>query len=137
MPLIEWTDDFSVDISEIDGQHKRWIEIMNTLHNALMSGGAKGFPGGTEETLKAMQEYTRLHFAAEEEYLREIAYPDLAQHKTLHSKFYLQVLQLLRDEQEGKLVLNREIMATLSQWLCNHILIEDKKYSRFIAEQAG
>lgn len=137
MPLIEWTDDFCMHNSEIDGQHRRWIAIMNNLHDLLMQGGAKGLPVDTEETLKAMQEYTHLHFAAEEEYLREIAYPDLAQHKTLHTKFYLQVLQLLRDTQEGKLVLNREIMATLSHWLCNHILIEDKKYSRFVAEQAG
>ena len=36
MSLIEWTEKFSVDIDEIDKQHKKWISIVNDLHDSIM-----------------------------------------------------------------------------------------------------
>ncbi|MBU0673729.1 MAG: bacteriohemerythrin [Proteobacteria bacterium] len=130
---MEWTEDFSVQISEIDDQHRRWIEIMNEMHETLIKGDVQKVQNITEKILKDMQDYTRFHFTTEEDFLKKIGFPELAQHKKQHSKFYVQVHELLKDVQEEKMVLNTEIMKTMSSWFLNHILVEDMKYSRFVA----
>ena len=40
MALIKWKNEFSVNISAIDTQHKKLIEIINDLHAAMSAGKA-------------------------------------------------------------------------------------------------
>lgn len=41
MPLIEWNDSFSVNVSEIDFQHKRPVSMINELNDAMAKGKGK------------------------------------------------------------------------------------------------
>jgi len=129
MPRIYWDESFSVNNEEIDKQHKKWIAIMNELHDSLMEGNINEYK--TVNTIESMKEYVRDHFTYEEEYMQKINYPDLALHKNIHSKFYVQVSDYYNDIKSGRIVLTTEIMKILINWLKNHILIEDKKYSIF------
>lgn len=131
MPQIIWDETFSVKVEEIDAQHKKWIEIINQLHNCLMS--PDGLHEITIKTLEAMVDYGVFHFSFEEDYLRKIGYPDIEAHKKEHDLFLNKIMQYRDAERAGKLVLNSEIMRILQQWLKEHILNEDKKYSAFIA----
>ena len=79
MDRIVWDNSFSVGIEEIDEQHKKWISIINDLHDALMSG--KNLGSITGKSLKAMEEYAHFHFSFEEEYLQKAGYPYLENHK--------------------------------------------------------
>jgi len=45
---------------DIDNQHKKWIEIINELHEALINENE--FGNIIEESLEAMVEYTQVHF---------------------------------------------------------------------------
>lgn len=36
MPFMEWSDTLSVNNATIDSDHKRLIELVNRLHDALM-----------------------------------------------------------------------------------------------------
>ena len=38
MSLITWNDNFRVNVREIDEQHKRWVEILNNLYDAMKEG---------------------------------------------------------------------------------------------------
>ena len=127
MPRIIWDDTFNVNVKEIDEQHKEWISIINELHDTLMGG--KDLSKITSKSLKAMADYGTFHFAFEEEYLKKIGYPDLVAHKREHEAFLTKTRQYVRDEEEGKLVLNTKVMQVLMDWLTNHILTSDKKYS--------
>lgn len=133
MPKILWDETFSVHNAEMDGQHQKWIDAINELHEALTCPGLTTLRSISEKSLEAMMQYVRYHFAAEEGYLLAINYPDLAGHKMIHEKFYVQIKGLLCDVKEGRTVLNSEIMKTMTNWLQNHILQEDLKYSRFAA----
>jgi hemerythrin-like metal-binding protein len=133
MSKITWNDSFSVKNDEIDNQHKKWIEMINDLHDVLIQDNFDNLQKITVQTLDAMNEYVRYHFSAEEKYMQKIGYPGLPSHKTLHEQFYLRITTLHSDIQAGKLVLNTEIMKTLTHWLQEHILNEDMKYSRFAA----
>lgn len=131
MPEITWDETFSVKVEELDAQHKKWIGIMNQLHNCLMK--PDGLHEITVKTLDAMVEYGIFHFSFEEDYLRQIGYPNLAAHKKEHDLFLNKIMQYRDAERAGKLVLNTEIMKILQNWLQEHILREDKKYSAFMA----
>jgi len=41
MALMTWKADYSVNIKQIDDQHKKLIELINTLHDAMAKGHAK------------------------------------------------------------------------------------------------
>jgi hemerythrin-like metal-binding protein len=127
MPKIEWDEAFSVNNEEVDSQHKKWLSIINDLHDSMMKGDIS--MSATLNTMKSMKEYVKYHFDFEEEYMRKINYPDAEQHKRIHDKFYVMVNEYYNNMHSGKLVLNGEIMNMLMNWFKDHILHEDKKYS--------
>ena len=126
MPRIEWEETFSVNNEEIDGQHKKWIAIINALHESMMKGDIA--LATTLNAMEGMKDYVKYHFEYEEEYMKKINYPDLAEHQVLHAKFYGVINQYYNDTRSGKLVLNSEVMSILVNWLKDHILHADKKY---------
>jgi hemerythrin len=131
MSRIEWDESFSVQNTEMDAQHKKWIEIYNRLHEILISGTTEEINTITAETLQAMQQYTHIHFKSEEEYMNRIQYPDLVQHRRIHKDFENQIYTYNREIAAGQIVLNSRIVKTLKNWLLTHIIDEDQKYRRF------
>ena len=128
MPKIVWEEKFSVGVKEIDEQHKKWISIINDLHDSLISG--QGFDEITGKSLKAMADYAAYHFAFEEDHMKSIGYPDLEEHRKIHRNFMERIHQYQQDDESGKIVLNTEIMKVLMDWLTNHILTIDQKYTQ-------
>ena len=61
MPRIEWSESFSVGVAEIDEQHRRWVELINKLHDAIMD--KKVSPEMTDKILSEMIDYSHFHFA--------------------------------------------------------------------------
>ena len=137
MPRIKRSEELSVNVKEIDEQHRKWIAITNRLHETLMKGDTFELLKIASMTLKDMREYTKVHFSREEEFMKTIGYPDLEAHKRLHDIFFARILQLDNEVQEGKVILQTKIMKDLSNWFKNHILSEDKKFARFHAEKQG
>lgn len=129
MSLIEWTEEFSVGIDEIDRQHQKWISIVNELHDSIME--ARGI-SSLKELIREMEEYTDFHFSAEEEMLQKAGWPELDRHKRIHFSFKQQITQLKRDISSGELVLRSQVMSVIKNWLIDHILKEDQEYSEFI-----
>ena len=68
MPRIEWEESFSVNNNEIDDQHKKWIAIINELHDSMMKGDIS--LSTTLNVMKSMKEYVKYHFEYDEEYMR-------------------------------------------------------------------
>jgi hemerythrin len=129
MSKIEWDDSFSVNNIEIDNQHKQWIAIYNKMYDGLIDADSNAYQDTAVEVLQALLDYTRKHFAFEEEYMREIDYPDVTRHYRIHKDFDSQIYSYNRDLREGKVVLNSQILKLIENWLLDHILIEDKKYA--------
>jgi len=61
--LIQWSDQFSVNIQEIDEQHKVLVDLLNQLHNAIREHHGRAT---SREILNRLAEYTRTHFLLEE-----------------------------------------------------------------------
>lgn len=126
MPLLEWTQDLSVDLKNIDEQHKTWIGIINELHDAMRAGKGNVV---LEEILGRVIDFTKTHFGTEEMLMAQVGYADLASHKKLHDELIAKVEAIREKKKEGKLGLSIEVLETLRTWIIEHVQMVDKKYS--------
>jgi hemerythrin len=131
MALIEWTDDYSVSVEEIDLQHKKIIEMINTLHQAMLDGKGHKIISGI---LDGLAEYAVYHFQTEEKYFDKFNFEGGNTHKETHNEFVKQISEFMDGYKSGDLMLTIDVMDFLSDWLQNHILGEDMEYSDFFVE---
>ncbi len=129
LALFNWSSDYSVNIKEIDNQHKILIKLINEIHNAMKVGKGKEV---LESVLKELVDYTVYHFGYEEKLFSIHSYPEANQHKAAHDKLVEQVKAIKRDYESGKTVITLEVMNFLKDWLSGHIIGTDKKYSGFL-----
>lgn len=125
MALMTWDEKFSVNVKEIDNQHKKLVDLVNELHGAMSVGKGKEALG---KILQSLIDYAASHFATEEKYMTKFNYPDFPQHKAEHDKFVKQVLDFQQGFNSGKLALSTEVLQFLKDWLIKHIQGTDKKY---------
>jgi hemerythrin len=128
MPFIEWTQKHSVAVPEMDDQHRRLFALTNELHDAMRAGQGRA---KLSSALDQLTNYTMQHFAAEEQWMKRISYPQLGDHIVEHRRLMQQVEDLRRRLADGDSVLTLEVMDFLRGWLNNHILGTDAKYAQF------
>ena len=129
MAFIDWSDQLSVEIRQIDDQHKKLIAIVNTLFDAMSQGKAKEVMG---KVFTELVQYTKTHFQTEERLMQQYAYPDFAAHKKEHDDLTKTAMDLQEKFNKGALTLSIETSKFLKDWLTKHILGSDKKYSPFL-----
>lgn len=127
--LMQWGPQFSVNIRQFDTQHKRLIDMVNQLNDAMSSG--KG-----HQVLKSifdgLIQYTATHFADEEKVMAEYQYPELEMHQKAHKELVKTALELQKKLHGSSHALSTEVMAFLRNWLINHIQGLDKKYGVYL-----
>jgi len=131
MALMEWNSGYSVGVAEIDGQHKRLIEIVNNLYDAMLAGNWKG---ALAKILDELIGYTQVHFATEEKYFDMFGYSGAAVHKQEHAAFVEKVAEFRSAFANGRAALSIQVMQFLSDWLREHIQGSDHKYGHFLNE---
>ena len=129
---INWKDEYSVGVPEMDKQHQKLITLLNQLDEAMGKGKGKDVIGNI---LAELVRYTQTHFANEEFLLLSHNYPELSSHKLEHIKLTKQVLEFKLDFDAGKVTLTIPVMNFLENWLVNHIQVRDKLYGKMIAEK--
>src|SRR5208283_4127594 len=99
MALMEWSDNLSVKVTQIDEQHKKLVGMLNDLHDAMKQG--KGGEA-TGKILDGLIQYVATHFANEEKLMKDTAYPEYLKHKKEHDALTKQALDLQKQFQDGK-----------------------------------
>jgi len=131
MSLFLWNDKYSVEVNEIDIQHKKLFEIANRLFEAMKAGESKSV---MTRVLMELEDYTKYHFKKEEAYMKEFGYEAYPQHRKEHNYFVKKISQFRDDYKNGKVTISIELMTFLSNWLINHICVIDKSYSSLFME---
>lgn len=129
MELIKWTDQYKLDIKEIDNQHYGLVIIINELFTLMSEGKAKD---KLNDIFDHLTNYTKKHFSTEELVLHKYAYPDAEQHKGEHQKFIDKLERFKKDFDNNKVTISLEVLNFLKDWLLNHIQISDKKYADYV-----
>ncbi|MCG6552711.1 MAG: bacteriohemerythrin [Candidatus Magnetominusculus sp. LBB02] len=127
--FIDFDSKLKVDVSDIDNQHKKLVEMVNELHGAMSIGKGAAVLGGI---LTKLVDYTKEHFAMEEGLIQKYKYDDGNHHKSEHDKLTKQVMDLKKQFSEGKMVVTIDVLNFLKGWLNDHIKDVDKKLAHFL-----
>ncbi len=126
---VAWNDSYSVGIADIDNDHKQLINLINRFQTAVHYNTGSGFE---QEALDELVDYTKYHFAKEEELLEKHKYPEFGAHKQEHEKMIAKVVSFIEAHRANGHESLAEIADFLRDWLINHINGTDKKYSKFL-----
>ena len=127
MALVTWDEGYSVKSKEIDAQHKKLFDMINEYHEVGIV--QKKSNEAVEKLLKGLLDYTKYHFSTEEAFMQKNNYLGYPAHKKEHDAFTQKVSDIYDRFKNGRMVLSVEISNFLKDWLLNHILQVDKKYS--------
>lgn len=125
MSMVQWNDDYSVDIQEIDEQHKCIVMYINELYDALAKKDNRDL---VADIIHKLVEYTKIHFAVEETLMRIFDYDGYEPHKAVHDKIVQQVLAYQGKFLAGDDKVGMELLMFLKGWLFEHINNVDKQY---------
>lgn len=126
--FIQWSDEMSVGIEELDEHHKVLVNLINDLYHAIQNRHSNKI---TQEILVRLAEYTRIHFAVEESLMRIFDYPDYEKHKKEHEELIRNVTDLSNRFEIGKANVSFSLMHFLKTWLTKHIMESDKRYTDY------
>ncbi|MEI7607429.1 MAG: bacteriohemerythrin, partial [Rhodospirillaceae bacterium] len=120
-----------VGIDLIDEQHGFLIALFNTLIDRLNDGLSVA---ERDDMVGRLFEYTKYHFAAEEQVMASCGYAKRHSHRKQHDAFILNLKDLARNRElspDDAL----ELAQFLSKWIQHHILVTDKEVGASVSEE--
>jgi len=127
--LLHWQDKYKINIAEADRQHEKMIDLMNDVH--IMSD-QKRSSKAVANALDVLVEYTKVHFAWEEDFFDGYGYENSSEHKVQHQKL---LEELITHQCAIKIASPKEVdkeMEHLNKWLLHHIERSDSDYAAFV-----
>ncbi len=124
MSLIDWHDNFSVGVAEVDHEHRKLIDLINGLYGVMMRGASQ------DEVLDALGEiYAQIaaHFALEEKMMRRTRYPSLDEHKQDHETLLDDLRDLMDDVEDDGTFDEQQLANDLNRWFSDHFRTHDAK----------
>ncbi len=127
-----WDASLSVEVDEIDDDHRRLVGLFNILNHAVADGDA---PDYVEAVLEELINCTVWHFSHEERLMLKFEYQGYAEHKAEHQAL-LEGAGALREKflQQGKRISSEDIRY-IERWLTGHVLGIDKDLGAYLAER--
>lgn len=122
-----FTQKYITGIPQIDEEHKVLFEIIGDSYVLVESHNTEDKYDDIMSLLDRLEEYTRYHFAHEEEYMEKTRCPQLEMQRRAHAAF----LERLEEKDIGEGVEDQQeyledLVDFLFGWLSNHILKMDK-----------
>ena len=128
MESINWKDEFSVGVKEMDDQHKKLLAMINKL---IIEQKTLTDPKTIADLLTEMTDYAQVHFRAEEYLMAEYGYEQKTLQEKQHQAFIDKTISFCSASDIGPNILSTALLDYLGTWLVEHILQEDMKYKEF------
>lgn len=131
MKELVWDKTMSVEIPEIDEDHRRLINLFNLLNRAVAQGESRDY---TEALMDELISCTVWHFKHEERLMLKFGYQDLAEHRTEHAALIDSALELQRKLLAGATLPAAADIDFLERWLTEHIYGADMALGSYLGE---
>lgn len=127
--LLQWNESLSVGHETIDEHHKVLLQLIRNIF-AAMSKGGKG--GELIMHVEKMIDFAKYHFEHEERYMHSWGYPQLQAHQKVHRGVIAKMEEFKQQIQTSPALGAIALSGFLKDWLVNHIMKIDKRYSTYI-----
>lgn len=122
---IKWDNAWNTGIPVIDQQHRKLVNIMNDLSEAMRVGKSRDV---LSDVLTVLIDYTKTHFSTEEKLMARADYSDIDEHKEIHHEFINKIDEFDKKVKSGSTLVSIDMMNFLSSWVIKHIRGTDSKY---------
>lgn len=129
MAFYEWKESFCTHIGPVDDQRRRFVSLLNELHEAVEQKWDKVC---MDSLLSDFARYARIHFADEGKLLESVGYPYMLRHRRENEFFLSQLAEFQARNETGDAQLGNSALQFLRDWFLNHIIVEDQKYGAFL-----
>ena len=97
MTRLQWRDEFSIGIADVDYEHRELVGLINDLIERIGKGSGDSVP----EYLGEIYARIAAHFALEEKIMRECNYDQYADHKADHDRLLDVIREIMDDYDDG------------------------------------
>ncbi len=127
---LEWKDDYTLGIEDIDFQHHYFLNLINRLSDELVNSDDETYHSLLITELNA---YVRFHFISEENIMMRANYPELEEHKELHEKLLNSLVpkEALFEMSSSKKEV-KDIIDFLVDWFVLHAMKEDRLFADYL-----
>jgi len=133
MSLMRWKDEYLTFVEAIDEQHQRLFDLINAIYDMMRLGRGNE---SIASALTELTEYTRFHFATEEKFMAETAFPGTEGHASEHVRLLDEIRELRHRVLDGSTVMTMNEMYFLKDWLLTHFTGADKGLSKHLQKRA-
>jgi len=126
MSLFTWKPEYTVHNANLDSHHQQMFSVLNSVYENVMNSRE------VECVLPKIEElssYMNYHFSEEEQFMKERGFPEIDAHIAEHRIFTQTINSLGTRYHDNDLDVAKELIVVLGDWLLQHVLKEDKKYS--------
>jgi hemerythrin-like metal-binding protein len=131
MKTLTWDNTLSVEVPEIDEDHRRLVDLYNLLSQAVAGGESADYIDALTEELVAC---TVWHFRHEERLMLKHGYDGLEAHRNEHEELITSVRSLQQRLQAQDQAVGNDEIEYLEHWLMEHIFGADMKMGAYLGE---
>jgi hemerythrin len=128
---IVWGKILSIEVDEIDEDHRKLINIFNILNHAVMEGES---PDYLAAILEELVNCTVWHFSHEERLMLKYSYQGMEEHKAIHRELIKSVKDMQQRILQANNSMTNEYIEFLERWLTEHILTEDMRLGSYLSQ---
>ncbi len=129
MALIEWKDEFSVGVPDVDYKHQKLIALINDLNEAMSSDNSEVT---VMDFLGEIYAHVSAHFALEEKIMRERKYDHYAEHKADHEALLDELRDIMDDYEENAYFSDDTFANAVGSWFPDHFKSRDARLHKHL-----
>lgn len=131
---IQWSEDLSTGISDIDAQHQELFRRLGALEDACLQQEGADEIG---QYLEFLKEYVGHHFAAEEREMNRHGYPGLQRHREEHERFTKEINAVNNEIRVtgARMILIQTMLWSSAEWLVSHVKGTDQEMAAYLKKQ--
>lgn len=129
MTLLTWGYACAVGVRAMDDQHGILMDTLNELRMTAVQGRGRE---QVCEILGRLVDYTRMHFASEEELMEQTEFPGLEAHRAEHHRLLEELVRAAHQLQYGEKPEFQPLFCTLRDSYIEHIEGPDREYGPWL-----
>lgn len=131
MKDLVWGKVLSVDVNEIDEDHRKLLDIFNILNHSLAEGES---PEYLKAVLEELINCTVWHFSHEDRLMLKYGYEKINEHREAHQELVKEAKELQEKFLQADSSISEDDIEFLERWLTAHILTDDMRLGTYLSQ---